>query len=215
MMNSGIDAEDVCFFVVTSFPPGDVIHLPPTALNKIFTTITHHRLWDYFHYSPLERIVNKFGANDPEMEKWVQDYKNELKTYTSRMKITDYTEPTFDGSIAKFDLRYCCPVEWKITFADDTLQSLADEWESFSAHYLEPNPPSTCLLKSVCDDSTSVTWLIPSHLIPQLIKKVKLNTRFLQKHGIWNVTVADQCIYDEQKSVDNTTVVSLNQSCLL
>ena len=183
-MNRGVDAEDVRFFVVTSFPPGDVIPLPRTALSEIFTAITHHCLWDYFHYSPLERIVKKFGANDPEMQKWVQDYNNDLKTYTSRMKIIDYIEPVLDGSIAKCDLRYCCPVEWKIIFTNSTLQHLADVWESFSAHYLKPDPPSTSLLESVREDGNSITWLVPSHLIPQIIKEVKLDTTFLQKHSI-------------------------------
>ena len=209
MIQNGVDIEEFCFFAVTSFPPGDVIPPSPTTLTEIFMAITHHHLWDYFHYSPLERIVSKFGDGDPEMETWVQTYKEDFSSYISTVQILDYIEP---NPTTRCSLRYCCPVEWKITFANNTLQYLYDMWELFSAQYLEPDPPLTSLLECVheVESSTSaaVTWLVPSYLIPQLIKKVKVNTTFLQKHGIWNVIVADQCVYDEQEAIDNTTVSS-------
>ena len=213
MVKIGVDVENFRFFAVTSFPPGDIIPPSPATLTEIFMAITHHHLWDYFHYSPLEHIVSKFCAGDPEMETWVQDYEKDFRSYTSETKIIDYIEPKVDNPIANCSLRYYCPVEWKITFADNTLQylsQLSEMWERFSAHYLEPDSPPTSLLKSVCEhkDDISVTWLVPSYLIPQLIKKVKINTTFLQKHGIWKVIVAGQCIYDEQAAVDNTTVSS-------
>ena len=209
MIQNGVDVEEFRFFAVTSFPPGDVIPPSPTTLTEIFKAITHHHLWDYFYYSPLERIVSKFGAGDPEMETWVQTYREDFSSYISTVQILDYIEP---NPTTRCSLRYCCPVEWKITFANNTLQYLYDMWELFSAQYLEPDPPLTSLLECVheVESSTSaaVTWLVPSYLIPQLIKKVKVNTTFLQKHGIWNVIVADQCIYDEQEAIDNTTVSS-------
>ena len=208
-MKNGVDVEDFRFFVVTSFPPGDIIPPSPTTLMEIFMAITHHHLWDYFHYSPLERIVSKFGDGDPEMETWVQNYREDFSSYISTVQILDYIEP---NPTTRCSLHYCCPVEWKITFANNTLQYLYDMWELFSAQYLEPDPPLTSLLECVHDvessTSATVTWLVPSYLIPQLIKKVKVNTTFLQKRGIWNVIVADQCIYDEQAAIDNTTVSS-------
>ena len=213
MTQNGVDVEEFRFFAITSFPPGDVIPLPPTSLSEIFTAITHHHLWDGFHYSPLERIVSKFGAGDPEMVRWVQSYKEDFSSYSSTMQILDYVDP---NPTTRCSLRYCCPVQWKITFANNTLQYLYDVWELFSAHYLEPDPPLTSLLECVhgVESSISVMWLVPSYLIPQIIKKVKANAKFLQRHGIWNVTVADQCIYDEQEAIDNTSIVSLNLSCL-
>ena len=212
MTQNGVDVEDFRFFAITSFPPGDVIPLPPTSLAEIFTAITDHHLWDYFHYSPLECIVNKFGAGDPEMVRWVQSYKDDFSSYISTIQIQDYIDPNPTTSCS---LRYCCPVQWKITFANNTLQHLYEVWKLFSAQYLDPDPPPTSLLERVheVESSISVTWLVPSYLIPQIIKKVKANAKFLQRHGIWNVTVADQCIYDEQEAIDNTTIVSLNLSC--
>ena len=213
MTQNGVDVEDFRFFAITSFPPGDVIPLPPTSSSDIFTAITHHHLWDYIHYSPLERIVNKFGADDPEMVRWVQSYKEDFSSYISTIQIQDYIDP---NPTTRCSLHYCCPVEWKITFANNTLQYLYDVWGKFSAQYLEPDPPSTSLLECghEVESNISVTWLVPSYLIPQIIKKVKANARFLQRHGIWNVTVADQCIYDEQEAIDNTTIVSPNLSSL-
>lgn len=208
MIQNGVDVEEFRFFAITSFPPGDVIPSSPATLTEIFKAITHHHLWDYFHYSPLERIFKTFCAGDPEMETWVQNYREDFSSYISTVQILDYIEP---NPTTRCSLRYCCPVEWKITFANNTLQYLYDMWELFSAQYLEPDPPLTSLLECVHDvessTSATVTWLVPSYLIPQLIKKVKVNT-FFRKHGIWKVIVADQCIYDEQAAVDNTTVSS-------
>ena len=151
------------------------------------------------------------------METLVQDYEKDFRSYTSKTKIIDYIEPKLDDPIAKCNLRYYCPMKWKITFADNTLQylsQLSEMWERFSAQYLKPDSPPTSLLESVCEhkDGMSVTWLVPSYLIPQLIKKVKVN-KFFREHGIWKVIVADQCIYDEQEAIDNTTVSS-HVSCL-
>ena len=113
----------------------------------------------------------------------------------------------------KYDLRYYCPVEWKITqsLADNTLNYLSYMWGMFSFHYFEPDPPSTSSLECVCklEGSSSITWRVPSYLIPQLINKVKDDTRFFQKHhGILKVTVAGQCVYEQQAAIDNTLVSS-------
>ena len=213
LLKSGVDVEDFRFFIVTIFPLGNVIPPPPTALAEIFTAITCHHLWDYFHYSPLERIVKKYFDGDPEMEALVQEYKSDLRSYNSKMKIIDYIEPKLDDHTTKYDLRYYCPVEWKITqsLANNTLNYLSYMWGMFSFHYFEPDPPSTSSLECVCkfEGSSSITWRVPSYLIPQLINKVKDDTRFFQKHhGILKVTVAGQCVYEQQAAIDNTLVSS-------
>lgn len=203
LVKNGVDTERVRLFVTNQFPPGDCIPPAPASLTEIFEAITHHRLWDYFHYSPLVRIAKKFCANDDEMEGWVHTYKQDLKAYLIVMKVEDYIEAdlvnadTSPANCGKYDTRYYTPVEWKTKFVDHTLQYLAEVWELFSYHYLVPDSPPTALLDRVRRGCLSVTWLIPTGLIPQLIRKVQLDTEFFQQHHILKVTVGEECIYKE------------------
>ena len=207
LVKNGVDIEQVRLFVTNQFPPGDCIPPPPASLIEVFKAITQHGLWNYFHYSPLVRIAEKFGAGDHEMEGWVQSYKKDLKAYSLVTTVEDYVEadldpppPTVDlppANCAKYDPRYYTPVEWKTKFVDHSLQYLTEVWELFSYHYLVPDSPPTALLDRVRRGCFSVTWLVPSGLIPSLIKRAKVDTDFFQQHRILKLTVGGECIYEE------------------
>ena len=203
LVKNGVDTEQVRLFITNQFAPGDCIPPPPASLTKMFEAITHHRLWDYFHYSPLVRIVQTFGANDPEMEGWVKTYQNDLKAYQLVTTVEEYIEADLDvadtpsAKRARYDPRYYTLVEWKTKFVDHSLQYLADVWELFSSHYLVPDSPPTALLDRVRRGCFSVTWLVPTGLIPSLIKRVQLETEFFQQYRIVKVTVGKECIYKE------------------
>ena len=203
LLQNGVNSEEVRQFVINLFPPGECF--PPSLANllKLFEAITYHGLWDCFHYSPLVQIVQTFGANDPEMKSWVQTYKKDLKAYSIVTTVEDYIEVDLDiaatspTNIAKYDPRYCCPVEWKTKFIDHSLQYLTEVWELFSGRYLVPDSPPTALLDRIRKGCFVVTWLVPSGLIALLIKHIKIDTEFFKKHRILQVTVRDQCVYDE------------------
>ena len=225
LIKNGVNIELVRLFVENQFPPGDVIPSPPAGLIEIFRAITRHGLWDYFHYSPLEKIVQRFGANDSEMVDWVETYKINLKSFCLVTKVEDVIDADLDFADlppankakyatdideadldvahfppeekAKNDLHYYCPVEWKTQFIDHSLQYLAELWEDFSCHYLGPKSPPTALLDRVRKGCVSVTWLVPSYLIPALTKKAKTDTDFFQRHHIVRVTVGEECVYEE------------------
>ena len=203
LSKNGVNIEQFRLFVKNQFHPGDCIPPRPASLTEMFEAITHHGLWNYFHYSPLVRITEKFGANDSEMKSWVQTYKNDLKAYQLVTTVEDYIETHLDNvdappaKRAKHDPRYYCPMEWKTQFIDHSLQYLADVWEKFSTHYLMPDSPPTAMLDRVREGCFSVTWLVPSALIPSLIERAKIDTDFFQKHCILKVTVGDQCVYEE------------------
>ena len=207
LFKNGVDTEQFRLFVINQFPPGDCIPPPPASLTEIFKAITHHGLWDCLHYSPLVHIVQTFGANDPEMEGWVQTYKKDLKAYSFVTKVEEYVEADCDiGDIAdlppakraKYDPRYYRPMEWKTNFVDHTLQYLTEVWELFSSRYLVPDSPPTALLDRVRKGCFVVTWLIPTGLIPLLIKRVKIDTKFFQQYHILKVTVGGECVYEEE-----------------
>ena len=203
LFKNGVDTKDFRLFVTNQFPPGDCIPRSPTSLTEVFEAITHHRLWDFFHYSPLVQIVQTFGANDDEMEGWVSTYKQDLKAYSLVTTVEDYIEADLDNADTppansdNYDIRYYTPVEWKTKFVDHSLQYLTEVWELFSSHYLVPDSPPTALLDRVRRGCFSVTWLVPTGLIPQLVKRVQLDTEFFQKHRILKVTVGKECVYKE------------------
>ena len=149
------------------------------------------------------RIAKAFGGDDHEMEGWVQTYKQDLKAYKLVTTVEEYIETDLEiagppsAKRAKYDTRYNTPVEWKTKFVDHTLQYLADVWELFSSHYLVPDSPPTALLDRVRRGCFSVTWLVPTGLIPQLIKRAQLETEFFQKYRILKVTVGKECVYKE------------------
>ena len=216
MVEKGVNIETFQLFVVALFPPGDCVPQSPTNVTKVCEAITHHGLWDSLHHSPLVRIVRRFGAGDPEMEAYVRDYKKDLKAYTIVASIEDciecYLYTCTDQSrvdSAKCDLRYNCPVEWKTDFIEHSLQHLTEVWEMFSARYLGPDSPPTALIDRVRQGCLSVTWLVPSYLIPQLIKRAKSDTEFFPKHRILKVTVGDEVVYKEEKPEDTTEVSPL------
>ena len=228
LVKNGVNIDLFQLFVKNQFPPGDCIPSAPAGLTEIFEAITHHGLWDYLHYSPLVKIVQKFGAKDSEMESWVETYKKDLKSFHLVTKVEDLIDAHLDFATlppqkkvtevdeadpdvahpeerAKNDLHYHCPVEWKTEFVDHSLQYLAEVWEEFSCHYLGPKSPPTALLDHVCKGCFSVTWLVPSYLIPALTKRVKSDTDFFQQHHILRVTVGEECVYEELAE-KNTTV---------
>ena len=215
LSKNGVDIEQFRLFVQTQFPPGDCIPPPPAGFTEVFRAITYHRLWDYFHCSPLVHIANKFGASDPEMEGWVQTYKKDLKAYSLVTTLEEYIEADLDTADAppvkraRCDPRYYTPVEWKTKFIDHSLQYLTEVWELFSNRYLVPDSPPTALLDRVRRGCFSVTWLIPSYLIPLLIKRIRNDTNFFQLHSILQVTVGDQCVYEESSTSVSTLWVTL------
>ena len=117
--------------------------------------------------------------------------------------VEDYIDVTDTTSAnrTRRDPRYYTPVEWKTKFMDHSLQYLAEVWELFSSHYLEPDSPPTALLERVRRGYFTVTWLIPSGLILSLVERIKINPNFLQQHHILRVTVGEKkCVYEAKES---------------
>ena len=145
----------------------------------------------------------------------IEQYEKDLKSYRAIASIEDYIELELDACTdpppakrAKYDRRYYCPMEWKTDFVDHSLKHLNDVWKVFSTQYLVPDCPPTGLLERICKGCVCIEWLVPSGLIPQLIKTAKINTDFFQKHRILKVTVGVQCIYEAVTSKQVGTIRS-------
>ena len=215
MLKNGVNMRDFRLFAVALFPPGNCIPQSLTNLTGVFEAITRHGLWNSLRYSPLVRIIRRFGAGDLEMEAWIETYKKDLKSYTLLTTVEDCIESELVASAepppakrAKYDSRYCCPVDMKADFVDHSLQYLADVWEMFSDRYLLPDSPPTALLDRVRKGCVSVTWLVPSYLIPQLVKGVEVDPEFLQRYRILKVTVSGKVVYEKEITGKSAQYVS-------
>ena len=214
-----VDVKMFRLFVINQFPPGNCFPPSLTNLLEIFEAITRHGLWDCLLYFPLIQIINKFAANDTEMEGWVQSYEEDLKAYSIVTTVEDHIETDLSfvdphpadalpAKRAKYNPHYYTAVEWKTKFIDHTSYYLAEVWRVFSCCYIVPDSPPSSLLDHVCKGCFAVIWLVPSHLIPDLIKRIQIDNTFFQKCHILRVTVGSECVY-EDVTVESTSVSPL------
>ena len=86
-----MDLEVFRFFIVNLFPPGKCI--PCTAnVISIFEAVTQNGLWSYWHFTPVEKIVQEYAPNDTDMKCWLDSYKKDLSGYKATTKIADAIE---------------------------------------------------------------------------------------------------------------------------
>ena len=213
LQQKGIDVRKFRLFVVARFPPGDCI--PHTAdLAEIFEAITRNRLWDFLNYQPLEDIVQHFGADDEQLKDWVKEYKADLVGFKACTKIVHYlavveSDSSFDESEseqptlpkpARYHHEYYrkLSLKLKVKVTDQSLSYIDDVWRSVSEYLLLM--PLLTLLDHIHKGCITVVWLIPTGLVPQLLKRIRQAGDFFQQHHIASVTLDDRCVYDEEIS---------------
>ena len=77
---------DVRSILVGMFTGSDD-YIPRTNLEEIFHAATHHRLWDYFHHSPVENLLRRCL---PDHISLIREYKEHLSGYCTTTKLINY-----------------------------------------------------------------------------------------------------------------------------
>lgn len=206
-----IDIKELHSYLKTLFAPGKCI--PNSALlNDMFDAITENELWDFWHYSPLQRIITKFGGNDTDLSTWISNYREALSGYKVVTKIKDYIAATESqlplssddlgkSLLAKYDQEYyqqlMLKVDVKVT--EKTLQYVSDLWTALADRFLLPCP--TVLLDSITEGCATITWFIPTHIVARLVERACSNPNFFQEHKIVWATVNGDYIYREHHSI--------------
>jgi len=213
LREKNIDMKDVCRFLEGLFPPGDCIP-DSSSIDDIFKAISHNKLWDYWNYSPLQKIVQEFVGDDQELKAQIETYKKDLASYKASTKLVDYIEAVNSShrgvdllleeeeqgqQPAKYDSRYYRKLTAKLEtkFTSHTLEYLDDLWKEFSDLY--NLPPLVTLLDCVLKNSITIVWLIPSCLAPQIHKAAPCSVDFYLKHRITKVEFDGVCIYQERR----------------
>ena len=200
-----INFQDLQTFLTGCFVPGECI--PKTSnMNKIFEAITRHRLWDFWNYDALERIVQAVAADDPEISSWIKTYKQDLKSYKITTKLvdhiavmnadSDHISSEEERQPARYDQQYYIKLSIKLrmNFTNRTLDYIDDLWKEYAELY--GLLPYVTLLDHIHQSSV---WLIPACLVPQIRGTTPVSADFYRKHGIARVELGEECIYQEEE----------------
>jgi len=223
LAEKGIRIQDFRLYLKNLFPPGDFIP-ESSSIDEIFEAVSHNKLWNYWNYSPLQNVVEKFVGDDQEMKLWIETYKKDLVSYKATTRLVDYiadvhSDPSGDDSLsdedqpagqelqsarqgqkpAKYDRKYYrkLSITLEAKFTKHTLKYLDDLWKEFADLY--NLPPLATLLDCVYKKSITIVWLIPSHLASHIFKAASCSADFYHKHHITRVEFDEVCIYLEAK----------------
>ena len=209
-----INVEDFKMFLKGLFPPECIPK--SSTIHEIFEAITCHKLWDYWNYCQLEKVVTRFAADDPEIMSWIEAYKQDLKSYkvttmlTAHIADSDY-KSSEEKQPAKYDQQYyqTLSVKLKGKLTGQTLIYIDNLWSDFAE--LCGLPPYVALFDHIQKGCVSIVWLIPSHLAPQIRSAASLSGDFYRKHKITRVELAEKCIYQEGEKHHKVYIPVLNR----
>ena len=180
-------------------------------LEKMFSTVTLKELWDYQHYSPVEKLADHFLQSDQELVSLIKAYKARLTGFCLTTKLIDYVEYkniSADDSSDEESDQSCPPKLDKSQFrkikvvlkldrkvSELSLNYVHQLWRSFAEEY--DIPSLTAVLDRVFSGSLIITWKVPSHLAELVVPRSK----FFRKNNIVLVCIDDVIIYDEKEMV--------------
>ncbi len=203
-----INMKDLRLYIVNLFSPGDII-TDAVSIADVFEVISRHRLWDSFHYAPLEEIIKEFWGGDPELHASMDEYKSELAGFKATTKIVDFIKTCSDEDIAdpdqsirdnmaRYDKRYCCKltIKLKARVTEKSLDYIDELWRSIADHFILPR--LSVLLDSIKEGCVEVTWCIPTPLAFQIQTNIQDSTEFWKTFEVIRVTLNSTILYDEE-----------------
>ena len=184
-------------------------------LEKLFATITLNDLWDFHHFSPLERLINKFLPNDQKVGSVMKEYKARLSGFYLTTRLIDYMEYqnlSADDSDEEYDQPYpkLTPKQYKKIkvvlqlerkISQVSLDYVVKLWQSFAEEYEIPS--LTAVIDRIVAGSLELTWRVPQHIADAILPRSK----FFRSHGIVLVSIDDVIIYDEKQMVSAIIIV--------
>ena len=205
-LQSQSDTSTLRDFLITFFK----CDFPETSdVKKLFATITLNDLWNYHHYSPLERLSNQFLPSDEEVGSLIKAYKARLSGFYLTTKLIDYIE--YQNLSADDSDEECNHPSPKLTtkqykkikvvlqlerkISQVSLDYVVKLWQSFAEEYEIPS--LTAVIDRIVAGSLEVTWRVPQHIADAILSRAK----FFRSHRIVLVFVDDVIIYDEKQMV--------------
>lgn len=188
---SQINIKDFRACLASLFPEESIPN--SSNIEVILETITREKIWNYWNYSLLEKVVGEFLGDDQDMMSSIKTYKEDLTAYKATTKLVDYLvlgedQPKDYGKLT---------VKLDTMLTDHTLEYIENLWNKFATLY--GLPPHVPLLDCICKGSVSIVWFIPpklAHIIHDAAPS-KLNVDFYREYQITRVELEGECIYKE------------------
>ena len=180
-----------------------------STISEIFRAIGKQGLWSYWDYFLLQSLVEEFVSDDTDLQMSIQQYGEELTGFFFTTTIESYLEEVVRSSPPSDSEQLPSPCPDNKLFSQLSLKFKLDRditkrsleyirqlWESLGKK--SRLPLHTILLQKVEEGCICITWMIPFHLMHQLVRGLcESAAYFKEQHVLW-VSVDGVYLYKEQ-----------------
>lgn len=187
-----------------------------SEISEIFDALTSKKLWTYQHYSPLEKVVDRFLPSDTKIKGLIRVYKGHLSGYFVTKRLIDFIKganlPLAD-SHNTFSLdKYCTQKHYRglkavlqidgRRISELSLMYVSKLWERFAEEF--DLPLLTAVIDKIVEGSLVITWLVLPYLVDKILtgSKTPKSVKFFRQHHIQLLTSEGFKIYDEKQMVN-------------
>ena len=210
-----ISAEDLVLFLEAVYSSEDskdgsdfaaAVTESSSTIGQIFRAIGKQGLWSYWDYFLLQSLVDEFASDDTDLRASITQYEEELTGFFFTTTIESYLEEVVKSSPPSDSeqLPSPCPdnklftkVSMKLRRAatNRSLEYIRQLCESLRKKCRLPG--HTVLLNKLKDGCICVTWMIPFHLMPQLVKGLSESAAYFKEQHIFWASVDGVYLYKE------------------
>lgn len=188
-MLSTSSSEDTSPCVFTSHQAEIIIY---NTLPQIFQWLTINGFWSFLNFYLLESLVEEYG-ND-ELKRRVRQFQEDMRVFKQEMKLVDFL-PAWSGRCPHIPASGFEPIILRVNkdWGDCTLADVARMEGYLESRFLI----NRFILRFANSHPGSVVimWLVPSHIITFLKKKVMtIGTKSLSEVGVVEVLFSDSLI---------------------
>ena len=209
-----ISAQDLELFLVTAYSPDGsnsghdfaaaVIGSSPT-IREIFNAIGKQGLWSYWDFFLLEKLVEQFISDDTALQASIEVYKENLAGFFLATEIKSFLEAVKSSPSSESEqLPSPCPDQRLFTKLSSkldrivtyrSLEYIRQLWKSLAKNCRLPL--HTILQQKVKEGCVSITWMIPFHFMPQLVRGLCESAAFFKEYHILAIAVDGVYLYND------------------
>ena len=208
----GISVQDLLLFLETAYLSEDsnngcdfvaAITGSSSTIVEIFRAIGRQGLWSYWNYFLLQSLVENFVNDDTDLQADIKHYEEELTGFILTTEIEPFLEAVRPSSDPD-QLPSPCPdtnlfsslsVKLDRDVTNRSLEYVRRVWESLGKKCRLPL--HTILLQKVEEGCICIHFMIPFHLMPQLVRGLCESAAYFNEQHMLCVSVDGVYLYKE------------------
>ena len=220
-----VKVSDAHQYLVTSFQ-GDCRIPEAPDLTKLFNFVTEANLWRYDHYMPLQQLAQQFLHDDEQVKKDTSEYRDRLSGFLTTTRIIDFVKlseldeseddtakPFLPEKYKKYYRKIKIKLKLDKKITELTLSHVNTLWQSLAEEF--DLPSLTAVIDKIIDGSLVISWLILPHMADKIRASSCKALRFYQQHGIVEVRIDDDLLYNEEWIVSAYAQSRFSQSLII